>query len=241
MIENKDLRKKIVEKSYSCKLGHCGSALSCIDFINYLYKEILKEEDIFILSKGHGSMALYAVLEEKGKNPEWTMHPELNEEKGIYATTGSLGHGLPIAVGRAFGKKAKGSKGKVYVLMGDCETAEGSVWEALLIAKNIGVDNLVVLVDFNKYGCVYPTQRTISLDRYSLKNKLEAFGFNTLVLDGHNEEELSKIKQIEPGLNAVILETVKGKGIDFLEESHAHGFNFFFEPEKYKETMEKLK
>lgn len=241
MVQNKDLRRKIVEKSYSCKLGHCGSALSCIDFLDYLYKNVLKEKDIFILSKGHGSMALYAVLEQHGKNPDWTMHPELNEEKGIYATTGSLGHGLPIAIGRAFAKKVKKDGGKVYVLIGDCETAEGSIWESLLIAKNLKVDNLIIFVDFNKYGATYPVERTICLDKESLKSKFEAFGFNTLILDGHNEEELSKIQEIQPGLNAVILETVKGKGIDFLEESHAHGFNFCYEEEKYKEVMEKLK
>lgn len=241
MTDNKRLIKKIVEKSCNCKLGHCGSALSCVDFINYLYKNILQEKDIFILSKGHASMALYAVLEEHGKSPEWTMHPELDEEKGIYATTGSLGHGLPIAVGRAFGKKIKNDGGKVYVLMGDCEMAEGSVWEAFSIAKNLNVENLLVFIDFNKYGAVYPVDKSICSDINSLKKKIEAFGFKTTILNGHDEEQLSRIKQIEPGLNAFILDTIKGKGIDFLEESHAHQFNFFFEPEKYKEIMEKLK
>jgi len=241
MIQNKDLRRKIIEKSHSCKLGHCGSALSCVDFINYLYKNVLRENDRFILSKGHGAMALYAVLEEQGKRVEWTMHPELNEERGIYATTGSLGHGLPIAVGRAFAKKVKQDGGKVYVLIGDGETAEGTIWEALLIARNLNVDNLIVVVDYNKYGAIYPVEKTLSLNSNSLKAKLEAFGFNTLVIDGHNEEELSKIKNLNVGLNAVIIETIKGKGIDFLEESHIHGFNFAYEEEKYKETIEKLK
>lgn len=241
MTMNKDLRRKIVEKSCSCKLGHCGSALSCVDFINYLYKNILREKDIFILSKGHGSMALYAVLEEQGKNPEWTMHPELDEEKGIYATTGSLGHGLPIAVGRAFAKKVKKDGGKVYVLMGDCETAEGSIWESLLIAKKLKIDNLMIFVDFNEYGAYYPIKESLNIDKESLKNKFEAFEVDTVILDGHDEEELSKIKLLEPGLKAVLLKTVKGKGIYFLEESHAHGFNFFYEPERYKEMMEKLR
>jgi transketolase len=241
MINNKELRRKIVEKSCSCKLGHCGSALSCVDFIDYLYDNILNEKDVFILSKGHGAMALYAVLEKHGKEMEWTMHPSLNEEKGIYATTGSLGHGLPIAVGRAFAKKVKQDGGKVYVLIGDGEMAEGSIWEALLIAKNLNTDNLIIFVDFNKYGASYPVKRTLNLDDNSIKAKLEAFGFTTTVIDGHEEEELSKIKQLGPGLNAVILDTIKGKGIDFLEESHAHGFNFAYEPEKYKETIERLK
>ncbi len=237
---NNNLRKKIVERSRSEKLGHCGSALSCIDFINYLYKNILKEKDIFILSKGHGSMALNVVLEEHGKNPEWTMHPELNEKEGIFATTGSLGHGLPIAIGRAFAKKVKKDGGKVYVLMGDCEMAEGSVWEALSIAKTLKVNNLVIIIDSNKYGAVYPVKKSISDDNESLKAKIEAFGFGAKILNGHNEEDFKQIKNIETGLNAFILDTIKGKGINFLEESHAHGFNFFYEPEKYKEVMEKF-
>ena len=236
---NKDLRRKIVEKSRSCKLGHCGSALSCVDFINYLYEDVLTEKDAFILSKGHGCMALNAVLEKQGKNPEWVMHPELNEETGIYATTGSLGHGLPIAVGRAFAKKVK-NEGKVYALLGDCEMAEGSIWEALLMGKNLKLENLTIFIDFNKYGASYSTLETANINEESLRKKLEAFDFKTLILDGHDEEELKKIKTISPGLNAVILKTIKGKGIYFLEESHAHGFNFFFEEEKYKEIMEIL-
>jgi transketolase len=236
---NKDLRKKIVEKSHSCKLSHCGGALSCVDFINYLYENVMKENDLFILSKGHGSMALYGVLEKHGKNPAWTMHPELNEKQGIYATTGSLGHGLPIAVGRALAKKLKKDNGKVYVLCGDCEMAEGSVWEALSIAKTLNVDNLTVFVDCNKYGVICPTKR-LGLDKDSLKKKLEAFGFNSLILNGHDENELGKIKKLGQGLNAIVLDTIKGKGIDFLEKSHAHGFNFFYEPEKYERMMKEL-
>lgn len=98
-----------------------------------------------------------------------------------------------------------------------------------------------VFSDFNKYGAVYSVEKSICSDINSLKEKLKAFGFNTTILNGHDETQLSKIKRIEPGLNAVILDTIKGKGIDFLEESHTHQFNFFFEPEKYKEVMEKFK
>ena len=119
--------------------------------------------------------------------------------------------------------------------------AEGSVWEAFSIAKTLKVDNLVVFVDYNKYGAVYPIKESISDDKETLKKKIEAFGFNTLILDGHDETDLAEIKNLNPGLNAIILDTIKGKGIDFLEESHAHGFNFFFEPEKYEKVMNELK
>ena len=231
---NKDLRKRIVEGSKKYKLGHCGSALSCVDTINYLYKEVIKEEDIFILSKGHGSMALYVVLEDKGISPKWEMQLNLNEKKGIYATTGSLGHGLPIAVGRAFGKKLKKEKGNIYVLMGDCEMAEGSNWESMLIAKTLEIDNLTMLIDSNKYGSAFPVIK--ELKDYSLKKKINAFGFNTIIIDGHKEKELAKIKNVK-GLNAILLNTIKGKGIDFLEKSHSHRCNFSLEPERYKEVM----
>ena len=239
---NKDLRRRIVEGSKEYKLGHCGSALSCLDTINYLYKNVLTKDDIFILSKGHGSMALYTVLEKhKGIKMDWTMHPELDEEKGIFATTGSLGHGLPIAVGRAFAKKLKKVPGNVYVLLGDGEMAEGSVWEALLIANNLKLDNLVILVDVNKYGAVYPIADITSDTIETLQKKIAAFIPSTCVIDGHDESELEQIKKTPPGPSAIILDTIKGKGLDFLEQSHAHGFNFFFEPEKYVEAMEKLK
>ena len=236
---NKDLIKKVVEGSKKYKLGHCGSALSCLDIVDCLYKDVLKEDDLFILSKGHGSMALYSVLEQYGHKQEWAMHPELNENKGIYATTGSLGHGLPIGVGRAFAKKLKNKPGRVYVLMGDGEMAEGSVWESLILAKTLKLDNLTALIDHNKYGAVYRINEITSDDQYVLKKKLKAFGFNTSIVDGHNQKEFRKIKN--KGLKAIIFNTIKGNGIDFLEESHAHGFNFFFEPEKYKEVMENLK
>lgn len=237
---NKELRKKIIEKACNCKLGHVGPALSCVDFIEFLYREIMQEKDIFILSKGHASMALYAVLEKYGKRPEWAVHPELNEKEGIHATTGSLGHGLPIAIGRALAKKLKGEPGKVYVLLGDCEMAEGSVWEALSAAKALNVDNLMFFVDWNKYGAAYPVEDTVNITGDNLKAKIEAFGFKTLVINGHEESELAKIKSLNGGFNAVILDTVKGKGVSFLEQSHAHGYHFCFNPDKYEEVMRDL-
>ena len=105
MIPNKELRKKLIENIYEKQMKHVGPALSCLDIIDYLYANVLKQDDIFILSKGHGAIALYTVLEKHGKKPDWLMHPELDEEKGIHATTGSLGHGLPIAIGRTFAYK----------------------------------------------------------------------------------------------------------------------------------------
>ena len=238
-MENKDLRKRIVEQAYKLGLKHVGSALSCIDFVSHLYSTVLKKDDIFIMSKGHGSMALYSVLEKQGKEVDWNMHPELNEQQGIYATTGSLGHGLPISLGRAFAKKAKNSNGKVYTLLGDCEMSEGSIWESLIIADSLDIDNLNLFIDWNKYGATSSVKNSLNFDKNSLVSKLQAFGCKAQVIDGHNSKELGLINHLGPGRNAVILDTVKGKGIKSLEESHAHSF-YIKEEKEYKKIIREL-
>ena len=237
---NKELRKKLIENGFNRKMGHIGSALSCLDCIDYLFDNVLKEEDIFILSKGHGAMALYTVLEKHGKKPDWFMHPELNEEKGIYATTGSLGHGFPIAVGRAYAKKLKG-KGRVFVLLGDAELAEGSTWEAFILANRFKLDNLFIFVDWNKYGGLTDSVKEIlDFDGENLAAKIRAFGFKTISINGHDEKELRLISEIKEGGTVVILDTVKGKGVEFLEKNPFHGYYFHMNPEVYKKALEDL-
>ena len=218
---NKNLRKRIIQKGYEMKNGHLGSALSCVDVIKYLYDEVLQKDDLLILSKGHGSMALYSVLEGKMENVLWREHPEIDEEKGIYATTGSLGHGVPIGLGRAFGKKLKGNLGKVYILTGDGEIEEGSNWESFILANKLDV-NLNLLIDWNKYQAIGELKKDLNLDGFSLEKKLTSFGFKSQILNGHNLGELKKLKNLGNGLNAVILDTIKGKGVKFLEEEHPH-------------------
>jgi len=226
MIPNKDLRRRLMEKGHEIKSGHFGSSLSCLDSIKYLYDNILKKEDIFILSKGHGDMALYTVLESKGYNVPWTSHLDLNEKEGIYATTGSLGHGLPIGLGRAFAKKVKNEKGTVYIMTGDGEMQEGSNWEALTLASVLNIDNLVLLVDWNKYQSTGDVLNVGGFNASSLYKRLNAFEFNTQIINGHDNKDLSKLKELKKGLNAIILDTVKGKGVKCLEESHAHGYSW---------------
>jgi len=228
-----------MEKGLEVSSNHFSSSLSCLDAIKCLYDHVLTENDLFILSKGHAEMALYAVLETKGKSPKWTPHLDYNPEMGIYATTGSLGHGLPIGTGRAFAKKINGEPGKIYVLTGDGEMEEGSNWEALSLANRLKLDNLTLLVDWNKYQAVGPVCDVGGLDEIILKRRLEAFGCNTLRINGHDEEELLKIKSLECGLNAVILDTIKGKGVKCLEDSHAHGYSWT--PEEYSRALEDLK
>ena len=237
---NQDLRKKLIENAFNKKMGHVGSALSSLDCINYLFDQVMASDDIFILSKGHAAMALYTVLEKYGKKPDWTMHPELNEEKGIYATTGSLGHGLPIAIGRAYAKKIKGT-GKVFVLLGDCELAEGSIWEAFLLLNRLKLDNIFVFIDWNKYGGLTDSvSETVGLDGENIASKLRAFGFNTIILDGHDEKELKTINQLKDGKTIVILDTIKGKGVETLEKTHFHGYYFHQNPEEYKKALADL-
>lgn len=236
---NRDLRKKIIEKGYEHGMGHYGSAFSCVDAIKYLYDEVLNEKDIFILSKGHGSMALYSVLESKGKNPTWNEHPELNEKEGIYATTGSLGHGLPIATGRAFAKKLKKEDGKIYVLTGDGEMQEGSNWEALMLANSLNVD-INVLIDWNKYQSVGTIKENMKINAKSLEKKLRSFGFKTKIINGHKINDLKKLKELKDGRNAIILNTIKGKGISILEKDHPHVYTWKSEEEyiKYLKELE---
>mgnify|MGYP001605322149 CR=1 FL=1 len=239
---NRDLRRRIIEKGTEMESGHFGSAFSCLDTVKYLYDNILREErDIFIMSKGHGEMALFAVLESLGKKPKWTIHLDYNEENGIYATTGSLGHGLPIALGRAIAKTIKKEDGLIYVLLGDGEMEEGSNWEALTIAYHLNIKNLNLLIDWNKYQATDAVSSVASLDYKVLTERLQAFGCNTMTIDGHDIEELSYLKSLPNGLNAVILDTIKGKGVPYLEEKHSHGFDFNKYKELYKSTLEDLK
>lgn len=241
-ILNKDLRKRIIEKGTEMCCTHYGSSFSCLDCIKYLYDNVLREgKDIFILSKGHGEMALFAVLESREKKPAWTIHLNCNEDEGICATTGSLGHGLPIGVGRALAKKIKGEDGIVYVLCGDGEIEEGSVYEALCLAEALHLDNLNVLIDWNKYQANDSVKKIGNIDDISLKKRLEAFGWRVIKINGHDEKELEKLKYLGRGLNAVILDTIKGCGVKFLQEGHVHGFDFAKNPEKYKEAMEELR
>lgn len=238
MIPNKELRRRIIEKAYEYKLPHSSSAFSCLDALAHIYENILGPEDTFILSKGHGAMALYAVLENQGKRPTWQMHPDYREEVGIAATTGSLGHGLPIAVGRALGKKYKG-QGRVYVMMGDCEMSEGSNWEALTLANALEV-NLTTLVDWNQRGVLGEISE-YGLDGNKIAERLKAFGCRTEMLDGHDPHDLAKIGECNKGLQAYVLKTVRGKGIPVLEASKSHHYYWHLNVPHYHEALELLK
>lgn len=242
---NRDLRRRIIERGSELGFGHYCTAMSCIDACAYLYDEVLGKDDIFIMGKGHGIIAVVPILERLGKKVEWHPYLDFDPENGIEATTGSLGHGLPIALGRAFGKRLTNQPGRVYCMVGDGELQEGSNWEALAIAHRLErsgkLGNLVVMVDWNKYQAVDSVKDIMDYDEPTIRKRLEAFGCNVTTLNGHDHNDLSRIKTLEEGLNAVILDTQKGKGITFLEKNPSFHVVYWHErPAVYADTLREL-
>jgi transketolase len=220
--------------------GHIGSSMSLVELLRVLYDTHLKfnpanpgweDRDRLILSKGHGCLALYALLADKGFfelseldtfcafNSILGGHPDLHKIPGVEASTGALGHGLSIGVGMAISAKLKKKLNRVYVIMGDGEINEGSVWEAALSASKHKLSNLTIMVDYNKLQSYGPTSEVLNLD--PLADKWKAFGFAVEEVDGHDIEKLNEVysrlpfKDSKP--NAIICHTIKGKGISFAE------------------------
>lgn len=222
------------------KGGHLGPALSLVEILYVLYEYILKfnskdpswgKRDRLIFSKGHGCLALYAVLAEKGfikksvlktfcePNSILGGHPEKNKVPGVEASTGALGHGLPIAVGMGLAAKLKKENHKIFVVLGDGEMNEGSNWEALMTASKHKLDNLVIIIDRNKLQSYGKTEDVLCIE--PLKSKLKSFGAETKNTNGHNIKDLKKILKKTPFkkgyVSALICNTVKGKGLKFAE------------------------
>jgi transketolase len=222
------LRARILLSAYSSQEGHVPSALSIIEPILAVFEEwdvFPGGRDSFVLSKGHGSLALYAVLEDFNLIESGQLervgragsllggHPDSTKIPGVIASTGSLGHGLPMGVGLAYSKKNFEAGGRVFVLIGDGECNEGSIWEAGLLASTHGLSNLTVWVDFNHSG-----DRAIQLE--PLAAKWEAFGFEVIEIDGHDYPKvLTSVSTSNSRPTAIIGHTVKGKGVQFMENS----------------------
>ncbi len=238
--KSKTLRKEIINIIEIARRGHIGSALSILEIVRVLYEDILdidpkrplwQERDRFILSKGHGCLALYVILSAKGFfakkelarfcAPESLLggHPTYGKIPGIDATTGSLGHGLSIGIGMAINGKLEGKKYRTFVLLGDGECTEGSVWEAALSASKYQLDNLMVLVDYNKMVTYGPLSQVQDLEPFAAK--WSSFGFATAQVDGHDVTDLRKILRNLPLVkqkpSVVICHTVKGKGLTLME------------------------
>lgn len=238
--ELKEIRKRIFLTGYSASIAHLASAYSIVEILYALYvKKVLKydaknpqseERDIFILSKGHGSLAYYTTLAKVGFFDEEILktfskpgsilggEPALPHIPGVEATTGSLGHGLSYGVGIALGKKLDNKDNKVYVLLGDGECQEGTIWEAVMFAVHKELNNLVIIVDSNQIQKMGTLKDVMSID--SWKNKFEAFGCNVVEVDGHNVDALVDTLTKEHNTTkptVIIANTIKGKGVSIVE------------------------
>jgi len=239
---SRELRRQIVRMLEKGGRGHVGSAFSLVEILRVLYDDFLKydpkaprspQRDRFILSKGHGCLALYVLLAEKGFFPEselWKFckpdgilggHPEYGKVPGVEASTGSLGHGLPIAVGFALNARHEKAGYRMVVVSSDGESNEGSVWEAALCAGKHKLSNLTVLVDYNKQQSYGTTYEVLDLEPFA--DKWRAFGFAVQEVDGHDVGQLRAALGRTPfdsnKPSAIICHTIKGKGASFVENN----------------------
>ena len=237
-----EVRKGIVTSVHSAKAGHPGGSLSAADMFTYLYFEEMNidpknpkwaDRDRFVLSKGHTAPGLYSALANRGYFPVEDLttlrklgsylqgHPCMQETPGVDMSSGSLGQGISAAVGMALAAKLDNKDYRVYTLLGDGEIQEGQVWEAAMFAGARKLDNLVVIVDNNGLQIDGKVEDVCSV--YPIDKKFEAFNFQTINIDGHNFDEIraamEKAKSTKGMPTAIIMNTVKGKGVSFMEDN----------------------
>ncbi len=259
MVPNKDLRKQIVEMVVSGRDGHIPSAFSILEIVTQLYRDVLRfdpdnpdwpERDYFVLSKGHGCLALYVNLRRHGFIGDRDIamfckpggilgeHPDATRVPGVEASTGSLGHGLSFAAGLALGLRIKNMDNRVFALVGDGECHEGTVWEAAHVARNFRLGKLCAIVDWNRSGMQL-------LPDDDLPAKWRAFGWTVHEVDGHDETALGEvIRAVEFSPHgfptAIVAHTVKGKGVPLLE-GHGRWHHRVPNGDEYAQIMEALK
>ena len=260
-----NVRIDILEEVYNAKSGHIGGAFSIADILTVLYFNEMNidakspyspDRDRLVLSKGHASAALYAVLAEKGyidkeelktfRNIDSNLqgHPDMNKVPGVDMTTGSLGQGLSVANGMALSSKLDSRGYRVYCILGDGELQEGQVWEAAMTAEKYQLDNLCVIIDANELQLTDTTMNVKGINQNDIEQKFRAFGFQTVVIDGHNIESIIRaltIAEMTKGKpTAIICKTIKGKGVSFMENQidwHGKAPN----DEEYEVAMQELK
>lgn len=235
----KEIRKQVFLQAYAAGGAHMGAAFSVTDILGTLYfGEVLRyrpeqpdweERDKLILSKGHAGVALYAALALAGYFDVGELktfcqpgsrlggHPKIGEVPGVEASTGALGHGLSFGIGIAYANKVDGRKSHTYVILGDGECQEGSIWEGALSVPTLGLDNLTVIVDHNKLQAMDELETIVRMKPFA--DKWKAFGWNVVEIDGHNHAEIRQASLIrcENVPTLVIAHTVKGKGVSFME------------------------
>jgi len=263
---SKYLRSLVLECLIGGDRGHMGSAMSLIEILRVLYDDVLnyypknpknEDRDRLILSKGHGCLALYAILADKGFFSKKILktsskfnsilggHPEFDKVPGIEASTGALGHGAPIGLGIALGARINKKKFNTFVIVGDGEINEGSFWEASMIASKHKLENFHIIIDYNKIQSYGKTKDVLDLE--PLKQKLQSFGYEVDETNGHDISKLKtyfKKKKKNKKINkprALICHTIKGKGFYFAEQNPFwHHKNFFTDKEK-KQLKECIK
>lgn len=247
----KELRITILQMVVRAGSGHIGGAYSVVDLLTALYYRIMKHDprdpdwearDRLVFSKGHCCLALYAVLADNGyfspsRLKEFCVdggllggHPERRRIPGVEATTGSLGHGLPLAVGMALARRMDGADYRVFAILGDGECNEGSVWEGFMSAPQLKLDGLTAIIDSNKLESLGPVSDILSIE--PLGDRLRSFGWEVAEIDGHNMEEIVAALEavpFKPGKpSAIVAHTLKGKGVSFMENApmwHLRGPN----------------
>ncbi|MBE6018940.1 MAG: transketolase [Clostridiales bacterium] len=256
------VRMGVIEAVHSAKSGHPGGSLSAADMFTYLYFKEMNidpedpdnaDRDRFVLSKGHTAPGLYSALAHRGFFPVEELktlrhvgsrlqgHPNMNQTPGVDMSTGSLGQGVSAAAGMALAAKKQGKDLRVYTLLGDGEIEEGQVWEAMMFAHHYGLDNLCVIVDNNdlqidgRIGDV--------VDPYPIPDKFKAFGLHVEEIDGHDFEQIEKAfecaRQVKGVPTAIIMKTLKGKGVSYMEDQagwHGKAPN----DEEYAKAMDEL-
>lgn len=238
----KRIRRHAVRMTNLGGSSHVGSVLSMADIVAVLYGGIMRidpskptqpNRDRFILSKGHAGAGIYAALAESGFFPiEWlekhcadgsvlSGHVSHKGVPGVELSTGSLGHGLPVGAGMAYGAKLDDASRRVFVVLSDGECDEGSTWEAVMFSSHHKLDNLVAIVDYNKIQSLAPVAETLALEPFA--DKWRAFGWSVIELDGHDHNalyaNLSNVPKVEGKPTCVLAHTVKGKGVSFMERS----------------------
>lgn len=247
MITACKVRMGVIEGTHAAKAGHPGGSLSAADLFTYLYfKELnvdppnpnMETRDRFVLSKGHTAPGLYSVLAQRGFFPESDLltlrhigshlqgHPTLGKTPGIDMSTGSLGQGISAAAGMALAAKHTGNPCRVYTLLGDGEIQEGQPWEAMMFAHHYKLDNLCIIIDNN--GLQIDGNIADVMSPYPIVDKLQAFGFEVAQIDGHSFEEMeaafAKARETKGVPFAIVMKTVKGKGVSYMENnSDWHG------------------
>lgn len=231
-------RREIIAMTSAANASHVGSALSVVDILSVLYTgaaEITPEttgevnRDVVILSKGHAASALYSVLALQGFIPvDWLKkycennsplggHISHKGIPGVELSTGSLGHGLPYGVGIAIARKLTNISGRIFVVLSDGECDEGTTWESAMVANHHNLDNLTVIIDRNRIQSLTFTEETLKLEPFA--EKWRAFGWKTIVKNGHDHHAISEALTETNSPTCIIAETTKGKGVDFMENS----------------------